>query len=104
MERTTIYLGAVLSFNWRRGFFRLCALDEERIESDSKSQIIGNNTMLGQIATFIETLHLSYDDVVYKIPYRNLIIMKKDRLRETTNDVKKDESGVSMAQRRRKNK
>lgn len=60
--------------------------------------------MLGQIATFIETLHLSYDDVVYKIPYRNLIIMKKDRLRETTNDVKKDESGVSMAQRRRKNK
>lgn len=25
-------------------------------------------------------LHLSYDEVVYKIPYRNLLIMQKDKL------------------------
>ena len=36
--------------------------------------------MLGQIASFIENLHLSYDEVVYKIPYRNLVIMQKDKL------------------------
>lgn len=33
--------------------------------------------MLGQIASFMDSLHLSYDEVVYKIPYRNLIIMQK---------------------------
>ena len=36
--------------------------------------------MLGQIASFMDSLHLSYDEVVYKIPYRNLIIMQKDKL------------------------
>lgn len=36
--------------------------------------------MLGQIATFMETLHLAYDEVVYKIPYRNLLVMQKDKL------------------------
>ncbi|MGJ0826951.1 MULTISPECIES: hypothetical protein [Bacteroides] len=28
----------------------------------------------------MDSLHLSYDEVVYKIPYRNLIIMQKDKL------------------------
>ena len=28
----------------------------------------------------MEFLHLSYDEVVFKIPYRNLIIMQKDKL------------------------
>ena len=28
----------------------------------------------------MENLHLSYDEVVYKIPYRNLVIMQKDKL------------------------
>lgn len=36
--------------------------------------------MLGQIASFMDSLHLSYDEVVCKIPYRNLIIMQKDKL------------------------
>ena len=36
--------------------------------------------MLGKIATFMNSLHLYYDEVVYKIPYRNLIIMQKDKL------------------------
>lgn len=36
--------------------------------------------MLGQIATFMENLHLSYDEVVSEIPYRNLVIMQKDKL------------------------
>ncbi len=37
--------------------------------------------MLGQIASFVDTLHLSYDEVVRHIPYRNLIIMQRDKLR-----------------------
>lgn len=43
--------------------------------------------MLGQIATFMENLHLSYDDVVYRIPYRNLQIMMKDKLHTATGEV-----------------
>ena len=35
--------------------------------------------MLGQIASFMDSLHLSYDEVVCKIPYRNMIIMQKDK-------------------------
>lgn len=34
---------------------------------------------MGQIATFMETLHLSYREVVHEIPYRNLVIMSKDK-------------------------
>lgn len=43
--------------------------------------------MLGQIATLMDNLHLSYDDVVYKIPYRNLLVMQKDKLRVAYGDV-----------------
>lgn len=37
--------------------------------------------MLGQIATFMDTLHLSYSEVWDIIPYRNLVIMQHDKLR-----------------------
>ncbi len=37
--------------------------------------------MLGQIATFMETLHLTYNEVLHEIPYRNLVIMAKDKQR-----------------------
>lgn len=40
---------------------------------------MGNDCLLGQIASFIDNLHLSYDEVVYKIPYRILLIMQKDK-------------------------
>lgn len=29
----------------------------------------------------MDILHLTYDEVVYRIPYRNLVIMQKDKLR-----------------------
>ena len=57
------------------------SFSEERPKSDSKAEVIGNDCLLGQIATFQESLHLSYDEVVNKIPYRNLIIMQKDKMR-----------------------
>ena len=57
------------------------SFSEERPKSDSKTEVIGNDCLLGQIATFQESLHLTYDEVVDKIPYRNLIIMQKDKMR-----------------------
>lgn len=57
--------------------------------------------MLGQIATFIEDLHLSYEDVVNRIPYRNLLIMKKDKLHEAYGDVITRVSGRELADRRK---
>jgi hypothetical protein len=50
--------------------------------------VIGNDCLLGQIATFQESLHLSYNEVLDEIPYRNLIIMQKDKLRTLFNSEK----------------
>lgn len=60
--------------------------------------------MLGQIATFMENLHLPYDEVVYKIPYRNLVIMQKDKLHCVYGTRVEKVSGKSMAERRKKRK
>lgn len=35
----------------------------------------------------MENLHLSYKEVFEIIPYRNLIMMQNDKLREATNGV-----------------
>lgn len=61
---------------------------EECSKSDSKAEVIGNDCLLGQIATFQESLHLSYQEVLDGIPYRNLIIMQKDKLRALYNSEK----------------
>ena len=43
--------------------------------------------MMGQIASFMEYLNMSYKEVFEIIPYRNLIIMQKDKLREVYGEV-----------------
>lgn len=63
--------------------------------------MIGNDCMLGQIASFIESLGLSYDEVVYKIPYRNLLVMSKDKIRACTGVKVQKTSGKDMAARRK---
>ena len=61
-----------LSLNsYPRRIFRLCRLSRERGKNGGDTKVTGNETMLGQVATFMESLGLSYEDVVYKIPYRN---------------------------------
>lgn len=49
---------------------------------------------MGQIATFIDQLHLSYNEVFCIIPYRNLVLMQMDKLREvygeTLEEVEED--------------
>lgn len=50
----------------------------------------------------MDSLHLTYDEVVNQIPYRNLIIMQKDKQHEAFDDVVKKISGKELANRRRK--
>jgi hypothetical protein len=38
----------------------------------------------------MDTLHLSYDEVMEKIPYRNLMVMQRDKLRVAYGDVLKE--------------
>lgn len=64
----------------------------------------GNDTLLGQVAFFMETLHLSYDEVVHRIPYRNLLLMQKDKLHVVYGTKVNKISGKEMANRRRRNK
>lgn len=49
----------------------------------------------------MDSLHLSYEEVVYKIPYRNLVIMQKDKLHEVYGQVVNYISGREMSQRRK---
>lgn len=48
--------------------------------------------MLGQIASFMENLHLSYKEVFEVIPYRNLIVMQKDKLHTVSGEIMKEVS------------
>ena len=59
--------------------------------------------MLGQIASFMESLGLSYHEVVYEIPYVNLMIMSKDKLHVVYGEKINKISGKEMAARRKRN-
>lgn len=57
--------------------------------------------MHGQIASFMENLHLSYSEVFEIIPYRNLLIMNKDKLHQVYGEKIQKVSGKELAERRR---
>ena len=80
-----------------------CQFDEDRKSPDSKSksEVSGGRTLLGQIASFIDNLHLTYDEVVDKIPYRNLIIMQRDKQHEALYGVVHKVSGKELMNRRK---
>lgn len=62
--------------------------------------MIGNECLLGQIASFMEALCLSYDEVVHKIPYRNLLVMQKDKIHPCYGTKITKTTGKDMAARR----
>ncbi len=64
--------------------------------------MIGNETMMGQIATFMETLKLTYNEIVYRIPYRNLLLMQKDILHQVTGDLIIERDGRYLLNRTKK--
>lgn len=47
---------------------------------------------MGQIASFMDNLHLTYTEVMEIIPYRNLLIMSKDKAHIATGDVMREVS------------
>ena len=76
-----------LFLNLYKGFSDAINFGEECGKDDSKTTTIGNDTLLGQIASFMDSLHLSYQEVVKEIPYRNLLLMAKDKQRVAYGDV-----------------
>lgn len=81
----------------------MCQLDEERVDADSKTETVGNTTFFGQIAHLIDTLHLSYTEVFEIIPYRNLMMMQRDKLHVVYGGHKVNKiSGKELAKRRKK--
>ena len=52
----------------------------------------------------MENLHLSYQEVIYEIPNRNLVIMQRDKLHSVTGTKVTKVNGKDMASRRRRNK
>ena len=64
--------------------------------------MIGNETMIGQVATFMETLKLTYNEIVYRIPYRNLFLMQKDILHQVTGDLIIERDGRYLLNRTKK--
>ena len=66
--------------------------------------MVGGQTLAGQITSFMDSLHLSYDEVVYKIPYRLLQLMMRDKPHEAVGTVVRKISGKEMAARRKGNK
>ena len=63
--------------------------------------MVGGQTLIGQAMSFVESLHLSYDEVVNVIPYRVLQLMMRDKPHEATGTVVKKTSGRDMAARRK---
>lgn len=48
----------------------------------------------------MDTLHLSYKEVMEVIPYRNLVIMSKDKLHTSSGEKVQRTSGKEMMSRR----
>lgn len=56
--------------------------------------------MFGQIPSFVEALGLSYREVLHEVPYRNLILMQRDKGRPCYGTKVTRISGKEMAARR----
>lgn len=83
--------------------FSVCQLDEERVDAGGKSETVGNKTFFGQISSLMDALHLSYTEVFEVIPYRNLLMMQRDKLHAVYGGEKvKKISGKELANRRKK--
>lgn len=80
----------------------MCRLSKERSKDGGDTQIIGNETLAGQIASFIEGLHLTYREVFEDIPYRNLIMMQKDKIHIVTGSLVTETQGRDVMQRKMK--
>nr|DAU63602.1 MAG TPA: hypothetical protein [Caudoviricetes sp.] len=82
----------------------MCRFAEIHVSDGGKAEVAGNDTLLGQVATFIDVLHLTYKEVFEVIPYRNLIIMQKDKLRPVYGEKMEEVSEEDYFKNKSKNK
>lgn len=83
----------------------MCQLGNGAGESDSKTKVVGGDSIAGQIALFMENLHLSYTEIYEVIPYILLLAMSADKPRAIYGDkadveVKKMSGRELMMQKR----
>lgn len=52
-----------------------------KTHSETVSEVVGNNTILGVVSSFMENLKLSFHDAFEVIPYPVLLMMNADKLR-----------------------
>lgn len=69
----------------------MCQLGDGAGQTDSKTKVVGGETIAGSITSFIENLHLSYREVYEEIPYLLLLLMMADKLRAVYEDKDKPE-------------
>lgn len=55
---------------------------------------------MGQVATFMESLHLTYSEVMDVIPYRNLLLMQKDKAHVVYGTIVRKVSAKDMLARK----
>lgn len=65
----------------------MCRFTHERSKDSGNTEVVGNETLIGQLATFMDSLHLSYKEAFEEIPYRVMLIMQKDKLHASYGDV-----------------
>lgn len=69
----------------------MCQLGDGAGQTDSKTKVVGGETIAGSIASFMENLHLSYREVYEEIPYLLLLLMMADKPRAVYKDKDKPE-------------
>lgn len=71
--------------------FRSLPVSDGAGKSDSKTQVVGGNTIVGSITLFMENLNLSYREVYEDLPYLLLLLMSADKPRAVYEDKEKTE-------------
>lgn len=67
--------------------FRRCAID--RPDGTDTARVLGNNTICGQVVTFMEQLNLTYKEAFERISFPLLLLMSADKLRVSYADEDK---------------
>lgn len=58
----------------------MCRLSDECGKDGGNTEVAGGHTLVGQMASFMESLKLSYREVFEVIPYEQLLLMQRDKL------------------------
>lgn len=89
IQEAIVVLGSVVHGD---EIFEYCNLDKSTGKDTAK--ILGNNNLVGQVATFMEQLHVSYKEATAELSFPLLLLMSVDKMRidygngESTPEVK----------------